>query len=92
MELIPAKKERIKGIIPKKYNSSNELNKELNNDKSFIIIKQDYIGHLCNRKIINGKEIKFKFENDSIIIIFDENDKLNIYNNIGVIFSLEKII
>ena len=67
MELIPEKKERIKGIIPKKYNSSNELIKELNN-KSFIIIKQNFIGNLCNKNTnLNRIGMKYKFEPDSII-------------------------
>ena len=83
---IPEKKNQIKEIIPKKYNSSNDLKKELSSDKSFIIIKQDYMGELYNNNSkSNGKEIKFKFENDSIIIIFDKNDKLNTGNNNGII-------
>ena len=81
---IPENKEQIKEIIPKKYNSSNNLKKELSSDRSFIIIKQDYIGKLCNNSKSNGKEIKFKFENNSIII-FNENDKLNTGNNNGII-------
>ena len=59
---IPEKKDQIKEIFPKKYNSSNELKNELNN-KSFIIIKQDFMGNLCNNKNkLKGNEMKFKFE------------------------------
>ena len=82
---IQEKKEQIKEIIPKKYNSSFDFKKDLRNDNSFIIIKQDYMVKLCSKNNSNGKEIKFKFENNSIIIIFNENDKLNTGNNNGII-------
>ena len=82
---IQEKKEQIKEIIPKKYNSSFDFKKDLRNDNSFIIIKQDYMGKLCSKNDSNGKEIKFKFENNSIIIIFNENDNLNTGNNNGII-------
>ena len=82
---IQEKKEQIKEIIPKKYKNSSDFKKDLRNDNSFIIIKQDYMGKLCSKNDSNGKEIKFKFENNSIIIIFNDNDKLNTANNNGII-------
>ena len=75
---------KIKEIIPKKFNSSSELITELNN-KSFIIIKQERIGYLCNSNKSKGQEMKFKFENNSINIIFSENDKFKINNIQGII-------
>ena len=70
--------------MPKKYNNSNELKKELKN-KSFIIIKQGLMSNLCNTNKLIGKDLEFKFENDSIFIIFTDNDKLNTFINNGVI-------
>ena len=81
---IKEKNDKIKEIVPKKYNNSNELKKELKN-KSFIIIKQGLMSNLCNTNILKGKDLEFKFENDSIFIIFTDNDKLNTFINNGVI-------
>ena len=84
--LIPDKKEQIKEIIPKKYAYSNDLKKELNKyNRSFIIIKQEYMENLCNKIKSKGNEMIFKFENNSIFILFNENDKLNTGNNNGII-------
>ena len=82
---IKEKKEKIQDIIPKKFNSSKELLKELNNNKLYLLIKQENMNELCNTNKSKGKEMKFKFENDSIIIIFNGDDKLVINNNQGII-------
>ena len=82
--------EKIKEIIPKQYKCSKELITELINDnKSFYLIKQEYFHKIITDKNkITGSEIKFKFHNDNIILIFNENDTLNFYNNNDGILSI----
>ena len=80
--------EKIKEIIPKQYKCSKELITELINDnKSFYLIKQEYFHKIITDKNkITGSEIKFKFHNDNIILIFNENDALNFsYNKDGIL-------
>ena len=73
------KKEQIKDIIPKKYNNSSELIKELNKDKKFYLFKQEY---LKEEDKLKGKEIKYRFIKDKILLIFGNSDLLT--------FSLKK--
>jgi hypothetical protein len=82
---IKERKEKIKEIIPKKYNTSSELEKELNENKSFNIIKIDYMSKISEPNKLKGKEIKFIFDTDNIIIILNEKDKLYFCNNNGLI-------
>ena len=76
----------IKEIVPKKFNNSDEIKKDLTDKKSFYLIKQDYLTKKSGNTKINGNEIKFMFEKDNILLIFSENDKLYIDNkNDGII-------
>ena len=81
-ELIKNKKEKIPDVIPKKFNKSGKLLKELNNDKSFYIIYKNYIRKIIgDRNKFKDYEIKFMFDIDNnVTIIFNENDKL-IFSN-----------
>ena len=75
-------------LIPKQYKNSKELIRELlNNNKSFYLIKQEYLSKIIDNNKLTGKEIKYKFTNEnSIIFEFSENDILKFSNNkIGII-------
>ena len=77
---IKDKKEQLTDIISKKFNNSSELIKELNNDKKFYLIKQEYL--YLKEDDLKGKEIKFMFIKDKIMLIFGDSDLLT--------FSLKK--
>ena len=87
----------IKEIILEKQNNSEELIKDLNNNKSFYLIKQDYLyNKIIDRNKAKGKEIKFKFTKEKIILIFNGDDELEFSNNkdgiIGFNFLIPKNI
>ena len=74
--------EKIPEIIPKKYNNSKELITELNDNKSFYLIKQGYFSKIIDNSKLTGKEIHFKFnKDDTLIFIFSQNDNLTFTNN-----------
>ena len=80
--------DKIEEIIPKQYKNSKGLIQELLNDnKSFYLIKQAYLIKITDKNKLSGKEIKFKFHKDCLILIFNENDTLNFYNNKNGILS-----
>ena len=82
--------DKIEEIIPKQYKDSKGLIRELLNDnKSFYLIKQDYLSKITDKSKLSGKEIKFKFHNESIILFFNDNDTLN-FNNAKKDGILEK--
>ena len=79
-------------LFPKYHDSKGLYQDLLNNNKTFYLIKQNY---LCNDKMfdkdkLKGKEIKFKIQSDIITLIIDENRPLNFTNNrnciIGKVF------
>ena len=77
---IPIEKDK---LFPKYLDSKKLYGDLLNNNKTFYLIKQDY---LCNDKMfdkdkLKGKEIKFKMQSDIITLIIDENRPLNFTNN-----------
>ena len=73
--------DKIEEIIPKQFINSKGLIKELLNDnKSFYLIKQDYLSKITDKNKLSGKEIKFKFHKESIILVFNDNDTLNFSN------------
>ena len=74
--------DKIEEIIPKEYKNSKGLMQELlNYNKSFYLIKQEYLSKIIDNTKLTGKEIKFKFHGDNIILIFGENDLLVFTNN-----------
>ena len=77
-EPINAKKVKLPQLIPKKFNNSNDLKKELKNKKSsYYIMKNKYMVQIITESNkLNGKETKFSFEKDHIVIQFNEDDKL----------------
>ena len=73
---------KIEEIIPKQYKNSKEIVIELINDnKSYYLIKKEYLSKITDKNKLSGKEIKFKFHKDCLVLIFNENDTLNFYNN-----------
>ena len=74
---------KLEELTPKQYKKSKELIPELLNDnKSFYLIKKDYLNKIIDNNKLTGKEIKYKFTNEnSIIFEFSENDILKFSNN-----------
>ena len=68
--------EIITEIFPKKYIKSEEFMKDLKNNKSFYLIKTEHLYKITDQKNIKTKEISFKFDDESIILLFSENDIL----------------
>ena len=80
-------------LFPKYHDSKGLYQDLLNNNKTFYLIKQDY---LCNDKMfdkdkLKGKEIKFKMQSDIITLIIDENRPLNFTNNRNCIIGKDFI-
>ena len=74
--------DKIEEIIPKQYKSSKEIVIELiNNYRSYYLIKEAYLSKITDKNKLSGKEIKFKFHNECLILLFNENDTLNFSNN-----------
>ena len=65
------RKEKV-NIIPKKYNNSEELIKELNNKKLYIV-NQDLIDKIDIEKKYKEKEIQFSMNKKTFKFIFNEN-------------------
>ena len=73
--------EKIKEIIPMDIQQAKtEL---INNEKSFYLIKQEYLGKISNINKIKRKEIKFVIKDGNITIIFDQYFCLTYCNNIN---------
>ena len=73
---------KIEELVPKSFKTSQELLREiLNDNKSYYLIKQDYLSKIIDTNKLTGKEIKFKFHKDLIIFIFSENDSIQFSNN-----------
>ena len=54
---------KLEELTPKQYKKSKELMTELLNDnKSFYLIKQDYLSRIIDNSKLTGKEIHFKFK------------------------------
>ena len=74
------KKEKVKFIIPKKYNNSDELIKELN-DKKLYIASCDLMFKISIEDKYKGKEIVFSMNKEKIKIRLNESDILFFKNN-----------
>ena len=79
--IINYKCERFLKFILKDFDNSEDLIKELkNNKKRFYIINSDLFNSICVTN--NGnKGIDFLIKEDKLILIFNENDKLTFKNN-----------
>ena len=89
---------KLEELTPKQYKKSGELKTELLNDnKSFYIIKKDYLSKIIDNSKLQGKEIKFKFLSENLLkfefseegileFSYDKNfiiEKSSIKNNIS---------
>ena len=69
-------------LIPEKFETSKDLILALNNNKKFYFITNFKLTQkICDKKDLSGSGIKFLFHKEKIIIRFNENDELLIYNN-----------
>ena len=73
-------KERIKKIFPKEFKNSSEFIKELKNNKKFYIIRNSYMDKIIELNKLKGKETKYIYDKDSIILEFSDIDKLYFIN------------
>ena len=91
-EKIKDNKEALKDIIPKKFNKSNELIKELKKNECFYFIHKNYVKKITSF-INKDYETKFIFDKDNnVVVIFDENDKLVFLNNKKGIIDKELLL
>ena len=84
---------KLEELTPKQYKKSKELKTELLNDnKSFYLIKQEYLSQIIDNSKLTGKEIKFKFtKENSIIFEFSKEDILEFSYNKNFIIEKSSI-
>ncbi len=70
-------KEFKNNYVPKYFQNSKELIEELDNQKNFVLINTNLCVKISNEKMFLDKAIKFKFTEDDIVLIFNENDKIS---------------
>ena len=82
-EKIKNKIKKIKtNLIPEKFKTSKDLIQALNNNKKFYFITNYSLTQkICDNNNLSNKSIKFLLDKEKIIISFNENDELLIYNN-----------
>ena len=84
---------KLEELTPKLYKKSKELMTELLNDnKSFYLIKQEYLSKIIDNSKLTGKEIKFKItKENSIIFEFSKEDILELSYNKNFIIEKSSI-
>lgn len=82
-EKIKNKIKKIKtNLIPEKFKTSKDLIQALNNNKKFYFITNYSLTQkICDNNNLSNKSIKFLLDKEKIIISFNENEELLIYNN-----------
>jgi len=86
------KKEKVKYIVPKKFNNSNELINELLNDKKFYIVNIELLNIISKEDKYKGKAIKFMMNKEKIKLILNDNDILCFNNNKNGIIEKSSLI
>ena len=72
-------------IVQSKFINSNELIKELNNNKKYYLINEDFWKIICKEDNKDEIGIKVLLTKKDIILFFKEDDKLMFINNNGII-------
>ena len=84
---------KLEELTPKQYKKSKELIRELLTDnKSFYLIKQDFLRRILDNSKLTGKEIEFKItKQNSIIFEFSKEDILEFSYNKNFIIEKSSI-
>ena len=78
-------KEIKKNIVQTNFNSSEELRKELDKNKKFHLLNYELWLKICEEDKKNDFGINYILDEDKIILIFNDNDKIIFKNNNGII-------